>query len=473
MPMSLTLSSLVQEFLFATDLEAKKQMLEKHPELYSEEAEQLIESLISVFLMTEETKAGLHLRLQILLLRHCRELGVEEGFRQWKKLLDEATSSGIPHLDQRWNKVNQLIAQFEKSRRKKRKLFQALDLLEEIAADPEFEQVPETFRMGVINRLAIMWYEAHQMLNSLESLEKSIYYARLSLEGDSYVWRPIMGAMLGDLLLEQYHKMGNSDIELVVEAVELLKKYFQRLYNLSFLREKSENFVYAYALGLLALWRHTRNEYLDEAIRWCRKAIREYNPHEGLRLVILAQLVAALAQRFWSRNRPQDLDEAIELAQEGIALARKRKRKYAKILKLLKVELLPKLLLERHQRKGRRADLDEAIGYMQEKNYKYPAELGLGLALRYKLDGQEADFEKADELLTRSIEKEEEDHFFFLPLELAKLLMAHYRRTGRKEDLERAVAVLEAHIPRLKQTDDKAILRKAQKALRKARRMMK
>ncbi len=469
--MSLIVSDLLQEFLFATDLEAKKQMLEAHPELYSEEAEELTEAIISAFLMVEDTTASLHLRLQVLLLQHCRELGVEEGFRQWKKLLDEASGSGIPHLDRRWDEANQLLRQHKK-RPRKRKLQKSLALLEEITTDPEFEQAPQAFRMGAISKLALVCYEAHGMLRTSESREKAIYWARLSLQADPHVWRPIMGAMLGELLIEQYQKTENADIELVVEAVGLLKEYFQRIYPLPFVQEKSEEFVYTYVLGLLELWRLGRHEHLDEAIRWSRKAIREYNPHKKLYLIILTHLVAVLAHRFWLRNRPQDLDEAIELAHEGVALA--RKRKFAKIREVLKLQQLPILLLERYQRKGQRADLDEAIDYLQERNQQHSADLGLGLALRYQLDGQEADFEKADELLTHSIEKKEpEANFFFPPLELANLLMAHYQRTGRKEDLERAVAVLEAHIPPLKQANDKALLRKTQKALRKARRMMK
>ena len=70
------LQQLVKEFLETSSLDALKNLLKRHPELLSDEADSLIESLIP--LQTNEEVAKI-VSNRLILLRQCRTVGIDMG----------------------------------------------------------------------------------------------------------------------------------------------------------------------------------------------------------------------------------------------------------------------------------------------------------------------------------------------------------------------------------------------------------
>lgn len=89
-PPSAEMVRTIAEFIHAEDWQSARQTVEAHPELLSREAEAAFQVLMQAAILEEDNESLETLAAHQMLLRACRQLGIEEAFRRAESAPDEA-----------------------------------------------------------------------------------------------------------------------------------------------------------------------------------------------------------------------------------------------------------------------------------------------------------------------------------------------------------------------------------------------
>ncbi|MFM0478755.1 CHAT domain-containing protein [Paraburkholderia strydomiana] len=190
-----------------------------------------------------------------------------------------------------------------------------------------------------------------------------------------------------------------------------------------------------------------RRELLDITIDFLRRA-EEVNSPTSRTAALLNDLSVVLIQRYETSGNIEDLDSAIRMAEEGLALA--TSSGYAQTEN---VHILASALWHRYVLRGKRADLDRGIALCASGDGRLSSDADLalanGLAIwlseRFFARGNVADIDQAIAIWSRAIECKELD---FVKRNryrrnVVVSLLARFRRCGRADDLERASLMLD------------------------------
>ena len=200
-------------------------------------------------------------------------------------------------------------------------------------------------------------------------------------------------------------------------------------------------------LGLQTRYeRDGRAADLDEAIELSREALALTPPDSPDRAGRLSNLGSGLQTRYERAGRPADLDEAIERGREALALTPPDSPDRAALLSNLGGGLQT-----RYARAGRPGDLDEAIALWREAVALTPPDspdragrlsnLGSGLQTRYERAGRPADLDEAIERGREALAltpPDSPDRATLLS-NLGLGLQTRYERDGRAADLDEAI----------------------------------
>jgi len=202
-------------------------------------------------------------------------------------------------------------------------------------------------------------------------------------------------------------------------------------------------------------------EDLEEAMALEVQVIAMFPPGSPHAALATGNLGQSLFHRYTRTSDPDDLDESVRLLTEAVAGLPKHLPEWVGI-----AHGLATVLNTRHQHTGHDADdLDRAIelfeGLLTQKPQSADPDVfvsrvrsGLAQALsaRYVRESHEADLTRADELQQAAMRPGGRDHPVATSAALdqeAFNLMAQARRTGRHEDLERAIEAQEAALAML------------------------
>lgn len=165
-------------------------------------------------------------------------------------------------------------------------------------------------------------------------------------------------------------------------------------------------------------------------------------------IVTIQAFVANLRSK--RRGKPADLDDAVRYAQAALALSKKHDSARG-----LRLGNLGCILLVRFEVLGQQEDIDKSIRLLREAlqmpvvpNARNSTILDLGEALtcRYRLSGSLEDLKEALELTRQVPYKETEargrDHWRHAAFNLATVLMLQFERTSQRVDIDDAVDAL-------------------------------
>jgi tetratricopeptide (TPR) repeat protein len=175
----------------------------------------------------------------------------------------------------------------------------------------------------------------------------------------------------------------------------------------------------------------------DTAISTLGQLLREHVGRSAHSLFVYARLGDLLVDRFQRLGTAEDLEMAIGVLREGLAVVPEDEPERG----VLRTSLSRALRL-RYERSGALADLDESISLVRANpdvsvGPTAPAELGLLLFHRFQAAGDQADLDAAIELMRRvasAIPKSSVDASLIAG-HLADMLGARFERSGEADDL--------------------------------------
>ncbi|GHH88244.1 hypothetical protein GCM10018793_67220 [Streptomyces sulfonofaciens] len=191
---------------------------------------------------------------------------------------------------------------------------------------------------------------------------------------------------------------------------------------------------------------------LEEALESSREAVRvtPAGP-SGAGSACLSELSAVLRSRYERTRHQDDLDEAIDTLEQAVRITQAGDRPYVRVVHLT---TLCRLLVQRHGRTGRWADLDRALAVGRQAVQRMPADyrlhdtcldnLALVLRVRHEHAPDAAELDEAIGLARTAVDKAPADgpgragHQLNLALALRSRHRSAERRPG---DLDDAVAL--------------------------------
>jgi len=490
------LTRTLKEFIGARTWEESRRILEAYPELLTDEADALLGQWIAAAQARSAEEACRILEEHRVLLRRCREVGIEEAFAErrrgselvqtlfafiqaetWEEsrrileahpelLTDEADAVLGRLIDTAQAQGDETALRiFERHRTLLRRCrevgipraFAEKLLPPEVLAQAETiglipEQVLETVRL--VAELALSGVE----ISSPEDLERLLAeQPEIREKLEQAVARfgggpPIPPEFQADLRRAQegvarYQQTG--DLAALNEAIAA----YERILNHPAFSQADERFrlgVWNDAGGayLRRYWRTGNIADLDKALALWRQALEATPPGSPDRPGFLNNLGIGLSDRYERTGRLEDLEEAIRVYREAVEATPPSSPDRPSRLNNLGTGLR-----NRYERTGRLEDLEEAIRVYREAVEATPpgspewptilSNLGAGLFRRYERTGRLEDLEAAISVFREAVEATppgSPDR----PSRLNNLgagLSDRYERTGRLEDLEEAIRV--------------------------------
>ena len=422
------LTRTLEEFIGARTWEESRRILEAHPELLTDEADALLGQWIAAAQARGDEEARRILEEHRVLLRRCREVGIEEAFaeRRWGSELVQTLFAFIQ------------AETWEESRR----------ILE---AHPELLTDEADAVLGQLVQVQED-QDARRFLEELRALlrrcrEVGVEQAFAELSGP-----PIPPEFQADLRRAQegkarYRQTG--DLAVLNEAIAA----YERILNHPAFSQADERFR-------LWVWNDAGNAYirrywrtgsiadLDKALALWQQAVEATPPDSPDRPMFLNNLGTGLRERYERTGRLEDLEAAIRVFREAVEATPPDSPNRPTIL-----TSLGNGLWARYERTGRLEDLEEAIRVYREAVEATPPDspnrpsrltsLGNGLRARYERTGRLEDLEEAIRVFREAVEAAppgSPNRPGFLN-NLGGGLFRRYERTGRLEDLEEAIRV--------------------------------
>lgn len=501
------LAQTILSFVQANTWLASYQFVLTHPELLHEEAESIL-----TLLANAAQKDGNDNIREILvdyrsLLRHCREIGIEEAFagrlnippRVLTKYSEMYTSlivhqrlvdfnqpkvehcnvenlepilplTGHPDVHVESNaKVGtdnlpivpfQFEADFQEAQAGKHLyrqigdlggLDQAIVAWERILQHPAFNGSSSEFHLAACNDGGIVYMSRYWVDGQLNDLNRALQIWQMgmqcSLSHSSYL--PLLLSNLGDGLRTRYNHIGQLvDLEESIRVTKIA---------ISSTLSNSPNLpVYLNNLGagLRDLYFHTGQlTYLEESIRVTQTAIQSASFNNVDVTLYLSNLGAGLHDLYFHTGQLTHLEESLRVTQMAVEYTPSDSPDLPMYLNSLGAALCA-----RYTRMGKLEDLEEAIRAWQIAVENTPIHspilpsylnnLGNGLSFRYIHTGQLGDLEESIRA-TQSAVKYAPADSPDLPIYLNNLgagLRDRYTRTGQFTDLETAIYVMQTAV---------------------------
>jgi tetratricopeptide (TPR) repeat protein len=259
------LTRTLEEFIGARTWDESRRILEAHPELLTDEADALLGQWIAAAQAQGDEEARRILEEHRVLLRRCREVGIERAF---------AELGGGPPIPPEFQADFRHAQEGEARYRQTRDLAalnEAIAAWERILNHPAFSQADERFRLVAWNDAGGVYLLCYRRTGNIADLDKALALRRQALDVtplDSSD-RPAILNNLGNGLMARYERTG-------------------------------------------------RLEDLEEAIRVFREAVEATPPGSPDRPGRLNNLGTGLSERYERTGRLEDLEEAIRVFREAV-----------------------------------------------------------------------------------------------------------------------------------------------------------
>jgi tetratricopeptide (TPR) repeat protein len=323
-----------------------------------------------------------------VLLRRCREVGIERAF---------AELGGGPPIPPEFQADFRHAQEGEARYRQTRDLAalnEAIAAWERILNHPAFSQTDERFRLGSLNDAGGAYLRRYWRTGNIADLDKALALWRQALDATppSSPDRPGYLNNLGNGLRARYERTGR--LEDLEEAIRVFREAVEATPPGSPDRPAILNNL---GNGLRNRYERTgRLEDLEEAIRVFREAVEATPPSSPDRPGYLNNLGTGLRARYERTGRLEDLEEAIRVHREAVEATPPGSPNRLAIL-----NNLGEGLFRRYERTGRLEDLEEAIRVFREAVEATPPDslqrpmflnnLGNGLVRRYERTGRPED----------------------------------------------------------------------------------
>jgi len=428
------LTRTLEEFIGARTWDESRRILEAHPELLTDEADALLGQWIAAAQAQGDEEARRILEEHRVLLRRCREVGIERAF---------AELGGGPPIPPEFQADFRHAQEGEARYRQTRdlaELNEAIAAWERILNHPAFSQADERFRLGSLNDAGGAYLRRYWRTGNIADLDKALALWRQALDATppSSPDRPAILNNLGTGLRARYERTGR--LEDLEEAIRVHREAVEATPPGS---PDRPGYLNNLGGGLFRRYERTgRLEDLEEAIRVFREAVEATPPGSPDRPGRLNNLGNGLFRRYERTGRLEDLEEAIRVFREAVEATPPGSPDRLAIL-----NNLGNGLRARYERTGRLEDLEEAIRVHREAVEATPPDspnrlailnnLGEGLFRRYERTGRLEDLEEAIRVFREAVEATPPDSLqrpMFLN-NLGNGLVRRYERTGRPEDL--------------------------------------
>jgi CHAT domain-containing protein/tetratricopeptide (TPR) repeat protein len=365
-----------------------RQVVERHPELLTEESDVLLGQLAVVAREQGDDDTMRVLERYRALLRRSREHGINSAFAEAK---DHASTRLPPQLSALLEPAFQAEERFEQTGD-----LQALDAVVNawLHALDRFDQATEsaspqpaaTILNGLAGALLRRYWATRQeddLLRASEALERATVLAPLGSPE-----RLSVLSNLGTTLLARHERSG--DLGALERAVQVYNKVLAETPVDS---PELPSHLNNAAVSLLERYQRTgRSEDLERAIDVHRQAIRLTPSDSSVRRSSLTNLGNALLQRHQQTGAPEDLDAAAQAFEAAVAATPPDSPNLP-----TEVSNLANVALLRYQRSGHPDDLDMAVdAYRQAVRVAQPhsanrltslSNLGTSLRARYERSG--------------------------------------------------------------------------------------
>jgi CHAT domain-containing protein len=419
-------------FIQAETWAESRRILEAHPELLSEEADELIKQLIENAQQEKDEEKATLLNNHRIILNQSRKFGIESAFNNYTNFHNDLRNAKekITIFDITGDPIV---------------LEEIISTWERIINNPILYEFDDPLLLVEIwNNAGSAYFGRYMQTGEISDLDSAITLLRKSYEimpPDDPYHRPLI-TNLGAALIYRYECTGREEdleegIRALQEAVEITPPDHPGRYiafaNLS--------------MGLIRRYMYMgRLEDLEEAIRVLQEAVESLPPYVPDRneFLINLNLAVALIYHYERTGQEEDLEEGIRILQGVVEIA--PPHDYPTALAYLGTGLIA-----RYERTGREEDLEEGIRILQEAvEIAFPSvrpialvQLGLGLVNRYTRTGQKEDAEESIRIFREAMEIAPPH---IRPVALAYLgagLIARYERTGQEEDLEEGIRALQ------------------------------
>jgi hypothetical protein len=467
------LTRTLEEFIGARTWEESRRILEAHPELLTDEADALLGQWIAAAQARGDEEARRILEEHRVLLRRCREVGIEEAFaeRRWGSELVQTLFAFIQaetweesrrileaHPELLTDEADAVLGQLvqvqedQDARRFLEELRALLRRCREVGVEQAFAElsgppIPPEFQADL--RRAQEGKARYRQTGDLAVLNEAIAAYERILNHPAFsqaderfrlwVWNDA-----GNAYIRRYWRTGS-----IADLDKALALWQQAVEATPPDSPDRPMFLNNLGTGLRERYERTgRLEDLEAAIRVFREAVEATPPDSPNRPTILTSLGNGLGARYERTGRLEDLEEAIRVFREAVEAAPPGSPNRPGFLNSLGGGLF-----RRYERTGRLEDLEEAIRVYREAVEATPPgspdrpgilnNLGAGLRDRYERTGRLEDLEEAIRVFREAVEATppgSPDRPGILN-NLGNGLRNRYERTGRLEDLEEAIRV--------------------------------
>ena len=209
------LTRTLEEFIGARTWDESRRILEAHPELLTDEADALLGQWIAAAQAQGDEEARRILEEHRVLLRRCREVGIERAF---------AELGGGPPIPPEFQADFRHAQEGEARYRQTRdlaELNEAIAAWERILNHPAFSQADERFRLGSLNDAGGAYLRRYWRTGNIADLDKALALWRQTVNAtppDS-PYRPMFLNNLGEGLRARYERTGR--LEDLEEAIKV------------------------------------------------------------------------------------------------------------------------------------------------------------------------------------------------------------------------------------------------------------
>lgn len=393
------------EFVRAKTWEDSRHVLNQHPELLGDDAENMLERLIQgTKALRGENAAHSYIEYRNLLYR-CREVGVEQAFAE-KLRAHAARFAFAAELQSYMDLAQEAEARYQETN-DAHTLEEALSYLERILqhsdlgrADVGFRRVAYTMAGGLYSNRFQIAGNPEDLTHSVECFQEAIRQSPPDLAD-----LPMLNNHLGVALIARYTQTHNLlDLEDGIHACE------QALAQTPNNSPDLPQFLNGLAIALMSRYDRAHNRIdLDRAVELYDNAVNKM-PHNSRAFAgLLNNLAESLIHRYNDGPTSNDLDHAVVIAQQAVDYTQAGSRDFPLHLSTLGVTLRL-----RYEREGDEPDLDHAIETFQMAVDKImpgspylPSSfnnLGSALMFRYERKGQRTDLQKSIQYLERSVQ---------------------------------------------------------------------
>lgn len=386
----------IRQFRRAGTMEELRGALEGHPELISDQVQQLLNEIVDQQWLRRDEDGAAEFEDDRALLQSCREIGIQATLDE----IDRAASAALLALHEAADRATE---NYEKASSNA-----GLEAREHayqlVMTHPDFNQAPKGFSWRIFYGRALTNYDWFKQKGEVDRLDRAIADIEQALE------------MMPRLSLRERCDLLNSHGKWRTDRYELLRN---------------------------------RND-LDAAISTWQEAYALAPKGNPKPLQIVGNLGRGLRDRFTASGDATDLDRAVEFLDEGYNTARvfNQLSEIARALNSLGITYHL-----RYDSRGDAADLSRAIRAFTEACAntrddkaglrRAAANLSSAFRTKYDRDGDLSDLDQAIDILHRLAGSDGLDDFASIAHSLGDTCLTRYARTHDRRDLDAAMAALE------------------------------